>query len=160
MGSRCVFSRHTRMADVSHVCAVFLLLQWGGCYSNSVVSPAAAWCNAADPCPSDRVFHCQLLWFSSISRSTSRGTNTYIPFCKVEGFKLLYPRRHRREGRSPRLYCLLVYCMLKQLVCFASCCMHANYNCKLLEGGGLRQVQGSTLDSSRHGTIRLSKIYM
>ena len=102
------------------------------------------------------MFLCQLLWFSSISRSTSRGTNTYIPFCKVEGFKLLYPRRHRREGRSPRLYCLLVYCMLKQLVCFASCCMHANYNCKLLGGGGLRQVRCSTLDSSQIYVIFLN----
>ena len=66
------------------------------------------------------------LWFNSLYRSTSRGTNTYIPFCKVEGFKLLYPRRHRREGRSPGqgfTASLLLSCMLTQLVFFGSCCM-------------------------------------
>ena len=95
------------------------------CYS----APAAACkCNAADPCPSDRVFLCQLLWTVvqfHLQVDLTRD-NTYIPFCKVEGFEQLYPRRHRREGRSPGqgfTASLLLSCMLTQLVFFGSCCM-------------------------------------
>ena len=118
---RAVFSRHARMADGSHARAraAFLLLQ----------CPAAACkCNAADPCPSDRVFLCQLLWTVvqfHLQVDLTRD-NTYIPFCKVEGFEQLYPRRHRREGRSPGqgfTASLLLSCMLTQLVFFGSCCM-------------------------------------